>query len=348
MHTPVHAGKVFACIGLLIFVWAVSGIDAQERHDAPLIDLFAPRPIFDIYNPLLGEHRTGVALGLQSGFHRITLLGGPNLFSASYISDELLFGFYAGVGYQFRRFSVAALYHNNDYNDSLDFVRGVENGASLEIGLDLISLPIYIRNRFFIGSFHTRNSGNMLAIHNTVVAYTFLYTDYDNAVALRVKSSLFHALQPNARSYGVGISLPMSFFDRRLIIEPFAGVSGHPNGAPESFADDFAHREFEDFSPSWPLSGQRSSPASGNIAFVLKAEYRIFILEGLIDPALENIFIGPFANSGLFIDNWRPAVDLTGGIRAGVTWGSSFVLSTGLGYNLREHWIFGLNFSSDI
>ncbi len=163
-----------------------------------------------------------------------------------------------------------------------------------------------------------------------------LLADYRSRVSLVADLSTLQLLRRAAAAYGVGLAAPMRFLDRTFIVEPRLLHGGLTRRTPELARDLIGYR-FGDFSVGrllGLLEGIRSD-TGGTTALVLDLEARLHFLQTGGVPILDGIYVGTFADGGLFWDETRgaaPAGDFTVGGALGIDW-LRVSLAVEAGYN---------------
>ena len=324
---------------VLLFL-AATGVAAQQGQRGD-----PPAPVWDV-SVTGGEFLVGAGVG----FGRHAVLG-----YGSVLGIEPL-GFNVGAGYQGDTLQAIGLYRHESPGrlPYLEVVRDRQGGLLLlEYTPAAAELRLTVENQLYVGLVSLRHAGEQLALYDLATASLDLHADYRNRVTLVAELSTIQLLRQAAGAYGVGLGVPMQFLDRTIILEPrllHSGTTGET-----LFARDLIGYRFGDFSVGrlfGLLEGVRSDVA-GTTALVLNVEYRLHFLQDAGVPIADGVFVGAFADGGLFRNEPRgnPAGAVTGGDfvvggSLGVEW-LNISLAVEAGYHHAEsRFVWGIDLKS--
>ncbi len=320
---------------------AAAGATAQQGMHEEL-----PAPVWDV-SVAGGEFLVGVGVG----FGRHAVLGYGSVLGA----DRLAFN--VGAGYRGDTVQAIGLYRHESPGRLryLDAVRDRQGGLLLlEYTPPAAELRLTLENQMYVGRVALPHAGEHLALYDLAAAALDLHADYRNRVTLVAELSTIQLLRQAAGAYGVGLSVPMQFLDRTIIVEPRLLHSG-TTGEPTLFARDLIGYRFGDFSVGrlfGLLEGVRSDVA-GTTALVLNVEYRLHFLQTAGVPIADGVFLGAFADGGLFRNEpmGNPAGaavsgDFAVGGSLGIDW-LRFSLAVEAGYHhAGARFVWGIDFKS--
>ena len=324
---------------VLLFLAATCVAAQQGQRGDP------PAPVWDV-SVTGGEFLVGVGVG----FGRHAVLGYGSVMGVD------PFAFNAGAGYQGDTLQAIGLYRHDSPGRLryLDVVRDRQGGLLLlEFMPAAAELRLTLENQLYVGRVALRHAGEHLAVYDQATASLDLHADYRNRVTLVAEFSTIQLLRQAAGAYGVGLGVPMQFLDRTIILEPrllHSGTTGET-----LFARDLIGYRFGDFSVGrlfGLLEGVRSDIA-GTTALVLNVEYRLHFLQDAGVPIADGIFVGAFADGGLFRKELRgkPAGAATAGDFAvggalGIDW-LNLSLAVEAGYHHAEsRFVWGIDLKS--
>ena len=305
-----------------------------------------PSLVWDAAGPS-GEYLLGV--GVKFGAPAAQAAQGPQAVLAyGSVMNFDPFGFNLGVGYRNDSLQAIALYRQDSPGrlPYLDVIRDRQGSLLLlEYTPRAPELRLTLENQLFIGRVHLRHSAEQLALYDLATATLDLLVDYQNRITLVAKLSTIQLLRQAAGAYSVGLSVPMQFHDRTIIVEPrllHSGTTRHT----ATLARDLIGYRFGNFSVGrlfGLLDGVRSA-TTGTTALVMNAEYRLYFLQslGVRVPIVDGLFLSAFADGGLFwggqpAARLQPALravagDFTAGGGLGIDW-LNFSLTAEAGYN---------------
>ena len=327
-------------VAAVLLCLAAAGATAQQgMHEDP------PAPVWDV-SVAGGEFLVGVGVG----FGRHAVLGYGSVLGA----DPLAFN--VGAGYRGDTVQAIGLYRHESPGRLryLDAVRDRQGGLLLlEYAPPAAEVRLTLENQMYVGRVALPHAGEHLALYELAAAALDLHADYRSRVTLVAELSTIQLLRQAAGAYGVGLSVPMQFLDRTIIVEPrllHSGTTGET-----LFARDLVGYRFRDFSVGrlfGLLEGVRSD-AAGTTAVVLNVEYRLHFLQAAGVPIADGVFIGAFADGGVFRNepSGKPAgAAMTGDFAIGGSLGIDWLnlsLAVEAGYHHAEsRFVWGIDLKS--
>ena len=233
-----RGGAVAAAV---IVLFAAFGAPAQEAGESAGSSPGAPkgeRPslVWDAAGPS-GEYLLGV--GVEFGAQAAQAAQAVLAYGSVLNFDP--FGFNLGVGYRNDSLQAIALYRQDSPGrlPYLDVIRDRQGSLLLlEYTPRAPELRLTLENQLFIGRVHLRHSAEQLALYDLATATLDLLVDYQNRITLVANLSTIQLLRQAAGAYSVGLSVPMQFHDRTIIVEPrllHSGTTRRYNHADAGF-----------------------------------------------------------------------------------------------------------------
>ena len=275
-----------ASVTAVLLFLAAMGVAQQGQRGDP------PAPVWDV-SVTGGEFLVGMGVGF--GRHAVLAYG-------SVLGVDPL-GFNAGAGYRGDTLQAVGLYRHESPGRLryLDAARDRQGGLLLlEYIPAAAELRLTLENQLYVGRVALRHAGEQLVLYDQATASLDLHADYRNRITLVAELSTIQLLRQAAGAYGVELGVAMQFLDRTIIVEPRLLHSGTTGDT--LFARDLIGYRFRDFSVGrlfGLLEGVRSD-ITGTTAVVLNVEYRLHFLQDAGVPIADGMFVGAFADGGLF------------------------------------------------